>query len=172
MKTVLASPGSHALTTAALLGALALLVGCGGAGDTTDPDGHIRYTAPAGWEPVPASVGTRYRPADAPQYATIQVATITDDGEHDLAAEKDAWLEFQERSGHEVLANEEWSDAHHRGFAYAHTFEGNHGEGVWRHVLARGDGYRIAAHLQTTPDRHDADRAVFEQVLASIRPAR
>jgi hypothetical protein len=39
-------------------------------------------------------------------------------------------------------------------------------------VLARGDGYRIAAHLQTTPGRYDDDRAVFERVLASIRPVR
>jgi hypothetical protein len=160
---------SSAGTTMTLLAA-AWLIGCGGSADTTDPDGHIRYAPPEGWKLVGSSNETRYRPADAPNLATIQVATIADDGTHDLEAEKRAWLEFQAQSGQEIRADRDWSDAHHRGYEYVHTVETNHGDGVWHHLLARGDGYRIAAHLQTTPGRYPDDRAVFERVVGSIRP--
>lgn len=172
MSPMPATPRSRALTLGALLAALTLLLACGGSGETTDPDGRIRYVAPAGWELIPGSNGTRYRAGDGPLVTTIQVNTLADDGGHDIVAAKRVWLQAQQRSGHEILADEPWSDDHHRGHQYAHTYTGHHGDGIWHHVLARGDGYRIAAHLQTTPGRYDDDRAVFERVLASIRPVR
>lgn len=159
---------ARAMTPAVCM--LALMVGCGGRAESTDPGGRIRYTPPEGWELIAASGGTRYRPVDGLNLATIQIATIADDREHDLRAEKHAWLEFQARSGQEILVDRQWSDDHHHGHEYVHTVETIHGSGVWHHLLVRGDGYRVAAHLQTTTDRYPADRDVFERVVASIRP--
>lgn len=147
-----------------------LLAACGdGAVKRMDPQERIRFELPAGWEAVPASMETRFKSAAAPG-VNIQVNTVGK-GSATLAAQRDAWLDFQRKSGGEVLYSEDWSTAHFDGVAYAYTGEGIMGGATWHYILLEGDAYVVTTYIQTPSGESEALLALFREIVASIEPA-
>jgi hypothetical protein len=135
----------------------------------TDANQRIQFLLPQDWEAVTGSGETRFHP---PGSAAIQIQINTTDGGPggNLARQRDAWLDFQSRSGQEVLVNEDLTTEYFEGVAYAHTAETTSGEKIWHHVLLDGGDFTVATYLQTPPDQYEEFLPIFRRIVSSIQP--
>lgn len=154
------------------LSLVCLLAGCGSDGQTrTDQHGLITYEIPEGWEAVPGSNETRFRPSSGPLAAEIQVSTMLIDEPRNLEAERDQWLGFQEKQGNAILLNEAYMGNGFFGVAYAHQTETSIGASIQHHVQMQGPGVLVSTYLMVPEDQYAEMLPVYEAVLETIQPA-
>jgi hypothetical protein len=152
---------------------MVLLAGCGSGGETrTDRHGMITYQVPDGWEAVPGSMETRYRPAEGVIRAEIQVSTIIIDEPRDLKAERDQWLGFQEKQGNGILLNIDYADNGFKGVAYAHQTKTSMGDSIQHLVQMQRPGVLVSTYLMAPEDRYEDFLPAYKFVLDSILPAK
>jgi hypothetical protein len=149
-----------------------LLAGCG-SGDKTRPDQHglITYQIPEGWEPVPASGETRFRPTDGLIKAEIQVSTIPLDKPRNLHAERDQWLSMQEMQGNAILLSEGYMNNGFDGVAYAHETETSMGTSIQHSIQLQAPGVLVSTYLMVAEDHYEELRPVYQAIVDTIRPA-
>lgn len=135
----------------------------------SDPDGRISYHLPADWEPVPGSSETRFRSTVNPR-VSLQINTVSK-GSASIQRQRDASLDFQRRSGAEILYNDAWRTPHFEGLSYAHSAEGSMGAFHWHHIYLEGEDYVVATYLQTPPDASETWLPIYREIVASIQPA-
>jgi hypothetical protein len=150
-----------------------LLAGCGSGGEPhVDRHGLVTYRIPLGWEAVPGSMETRFRPAEGGIRAEIQVSTILIDEPRDLQAERDQWLDFQKKQGNRILLSIGYTDNGFKGVAYAHETRTSMGDSIQHHVQMQRPGVLVATYLMAPEEHYEDFLPDYKFVLDSILPAK